>query len=348
MKPLKYRPAAFLLENKLDPDAVERAFQGRPMSPSAALEYVNRANVKVAVVQLLPRSYRSLGELVEHLQSLVKDAQQQGAQLISFPEYTGLLPLFLSPTFRELIVDFLEALEERDLEECQSILSFYRTYLSELVFSCYYNLFALLAHGSRLYIHAGSTLLYEKGGFHERCFLFGPEGNTVLEQDKLFLSELEQALGILPGEELELCDSPLGRIAILPGQDSNFFEGAKAARQLGAELLLCPVTPVLEEKAMVERCGPWMRCQEQNFYALVSRLISQEEPYCFRGKAAILAPCEATRNKDGIVLQSNQPEQEQILCSRINLDYLELPLDYYAADSNPELAKKLAAAYEKL
>ncbi len=344
MNTLKYRPAVFLLQNKLDPDAVERAFLARPMEASANLNYVNKANVKVAVVQLILRPYRSLGELVEHLQNIVKEAQSQGAQLISFPEYTGLLPLLLSNSFRELLEDFLDALEEGELELCRSILNFYGEQLSEALFSCYYNLFALLAHGSQLYIHAGSTLLYERGSFHERCFLFNPKGETVLEQDKLFLSDQEKALGILPGDELELCETPLGRIAILPGQDSSYFEPAKVARQLGAELLLCPSSPLPKEVDRIELCGPWMRCQEQSLYSLVSALQGDLDSIQFKGKASIFAPYSCTRDKDGIVSQSRNVG-ELVLCSRINLNYLTQFPDYYHSDSNPELAKKLASAY---
>ena len=247
MKQLKYRSAAFLLSNKLDPNAIERVFRAHPMVPSTELNYVNKANIKLAAVQMELRPYRSLSDFILHLQEIVAQAQEHGAQLVSFPEYVGLLPLLISPTFRELGEDFFDALEEGKLEDCRNILNYFSEELSELLFSCYYNTFALLANRSHLYIHAGSTLLASGGKVYERCFLFGPDGEAVLEQDKLFLSPLEQELGICPGEELELCDSPLGRLAILPGQDSFFYETAKAARQLGAQILLCPLRPVQQD-----------------------------------------------------------------------------------------------------
>ncbi len=346
MKRLKYRSAAFLLGNRLEPSAVERILRARPQRPSSELDFVSKANIKLAVVQMELRPYRSLSDLIEHLQSIIAKAQDYGAQLISFPEYIGLLPLMLSPSLIELTEDFFDALSEKDYETCQEILHFFDEQLSDMLFTCYYNIFALLAHQSKLYIHAGSTLLFSDGKCHERSFLFGPDGEAVLEQDKLFLSPAEKAVGICPGEDLELCETPLGRIAILPGDDSNFFEPAKAASQLGAHLILCPRTPSEKDHEVAERCGPWMRCQEQALYALVSRFVGKLDTFQFIGKAAVFAPYEATKaNKTGIVIESNQNSEEEVLCSRINLEYLDLSVDLYATDNNPAFSAKLAEAY---
>lgn len=347
IKQFKYRSAAFLLGSRLEPSAVDRILRTRPQRPSDELNFVSRANVKLAVVQMELRPYRSLSDLIEHLQRIIAKAQDYGAQLISFPEYTGLLPLLLSPSLMELAGDFFDALSEKDYETCRELLHFFDEQLSDMLFTCYYNIFALLAHQSKLYIHAGSTLLFSGGKCYERSFLFGPDGEAVLEQDKLFLSPAEIAAGISPGEDLELCETPLGRIAILPGNDSNFFEPAKAARQLGAHLILCPRTPTEQDNDVAERCGPWMRCQEQALYALVSRFVGSLDTFQFRGKAAVFAPYEATKtNKTGIVIQSSRNSAEEVLCSRVNLEYLELSSDLYAGDSNLAFSEKLAEAYQ--
>ncbi len=356
MLSLTYRPAAYLLQGRLDAEYVELAFSERPMEASDSLSFVNKANIKVAVVQMNLRPYRSLGDLVSHLQALVKEAQAKGAQLISFPEYVGLLPLMLSATFRELLEDFLDALEEDKLYICRDILDFFRDQLADSVFGSYYNIFALLALGSKLYIHAGTTLVRENGQLHERSFLFAPNGEVVLEQDRLFLSKTEKDLGIAPGTELEIFNSPLGSIAILAGQDSRYFEAAKAAHKLGAQLLLCPMLPAAVDDnqtypEMADRVGPWLRCQEQACYALVSRLISRG---IFQGKAGIFGPYDATRSKNGIVNQSSNSQKELVLCSRINLDYLEpseetfKTVTTFATDSNPKLSEELQQVYEKL
>lgn len=345
MKQLKYRTAAFLLTSRLDPSTIERRFLENPLRPSDELEFVSKVNVKLAAIQMKLRSYRNLADLVEHLKQLVDNARKQGAQLISFPEYVGLLPLLLSPTLCELAEDLLHAAEEDDQATVKDILSFFEEYISKPLFTAYYNFFALLANQSRLYIHAGSTLLMQDGKLVERCFLFGPDGEVILEQDKLFLSPLEKKLGLCAAEQLELTDTPLGRIAMLPGQDSFYFETAKVAHQLGAQLLLCSLSPTSETNEMAQRCGPWMRCQEQPLYALVSHFTGQlgEDQLC--GKAAIYGPYEAVKASHGGIIAQTNSDEENILVSRVDMECLPLLSDPYSADTNDEISEMIRDTY---
>jgi len=345
MKQLKYRTSAFLLASRLDPSTIERRFLENPLRPSDELNFVSKVNVKLAAIQMELRPYRNLAELVEHLKQLVDDARKQGAQLISFPEYVGLLPLMLSPTLCELAEDLLDAAEENDSNTIQEILGFFDEYLSKPLFTAYYNFFALLANQSRLYIHAGSTLLMQNGKLVERCFLFSPDGEVILEQDKLFPSRLEEKLGISSTEHLELTDTALGRIAILPGQDSFYYETAKIAHELGAQLLLCPLRPTYQYNEMALRCGPWMRCQEQPLYALSSHFVGRLGGDTLRGKAAIYGPYEAVKaSYGGIVAQCNS-DKETVLVSRVDMECLPLLADPYSIDENEMISPVISQAY---
>lgn len=345
MKQLKYRVAAFLLASRLDPSSIERCFRENPLRPSEELNFVSKVNIKLAAVQMELRPYRNLAELVNHLKQLVDDARKQGAQLVSFPEYVGLLPLLLSPCLCELADDLFHAAQENDSDSVNDILRFFEEYLSKPLFTAYYNFFALLANQSRLYIHAGSTLLMQDGKLVERCFLFGPDGETVLEQDKLFPNELERNLGIQAAEQLELTDTPLGRIAILPGRDSYCFETAKAAKQLGVQLLLCPLSPCSEYNEMAQRCGPWMRCQEQPLYALISHFTGKTGDYILQGKAGIYGPYEAIKASNGGIVAQCSKSEECVLVSRVDMECLALLSDAYSDDENEAFHSVLRDAY---
>ncbi len=347
MKQLKYRTAAFLLTSRLDPSAIERCFRENPLRPSTELEFVSKVNIKLAAIQMELHNYRNLPELVEHLKALVDDARKQGAQLVSFPEYVGLLPLLMSPTLCELAEDLLYAAENDDNDSIKDILAFFEEHLSKPLFTAYYNFFALLANQSRLYIHAGSTLLMQDGKLVERCFLFGPDGETVLEQDKLFLSPLEKRLGLCAAEQLELTDTPLGRIAILPGRDSFYFETAKIARQLGAQLLLCPLSPTSENNEMAQRCGPWMRCQEQPLYAVVSHFVGQLGQDTLCGKAGIYGPYEAVKASHGGIAAQCSSDKESVLVSRVDMECLPLLSDPYSTDENENITPSISEAYRQ-
>ena len=344
---IKHRSAAFLLKNKLDPNSLDNCFNRLPLKPSNELEYVNKANLKIACIQMELKPYKNLQDFVNHLKDITADAQEKGAQLISFPEYIGLIPLLLSPTFSDLIWDFLYELKHKNYDFCKETLKFFSEELSETLFTCYYNTFALLANQSKLYIHAGSTILNDKGNLYEKCFLFNPNGDVILEQNKIFLSAEEKALGITAGNEIELCNSELGKIAILAGKDCYYYETAKIAKELGAEIILCPINPTTQDDSLSERRAAWARCQEQSLYAVVSRFVGNFFDTKLKGKCAIYSPYDAGKNNyNGIITESKNSETNTVLVKRLNLEYLYLEKDHYHSDYNEIIEEKIISAYK--
>lgn len=347
MSNLKYRSAAFLLKNKLDPNSLNNCFSRLPLKPSDDLEYVNKSNIKIACVQMELKPYKNLQDFVNHLKDITAEAQEKGAQLISFPEYIGLIPLLLSPTFSDLIWDFLYELKHENYDFCRETLKFFSEELSEIIFTCYYNTFALLANQSKLYIHAGSTILKDKGNLYEKCFLFNPQGDVILEQNKIFLNNKEKAIGITAGDEIELCSSELGKIAILAGKDSYYYEAAKAAKELGAEIILCPINPTTEDNTLFERRAAWARCQEESVYAVVSRFVGKFLDIKLKGKCAIYSPYDAGKNSsNGIIIESKNPDKNMVLVKRLNLEYLSIDKDHYHSDRNEIIEEKIISAYK--
>jgi len=344
---LKSQAALLLLGNKLDPQALERCFLAEKLRPSQALDYVSPANIKAAAVQLQLQPAANLRQLVEPLRQLVDQGCRQGAQLIAFPAYMGLWPLSLSPTLAEEVLALVADAREGKFPQARQRLDSLQE-LSSLLFTWYYNTFALLANQSRLYIHAGSTVLYDQGRWVERGFLFDPRGEVIQEQDKLFLSPGEKALGLSPGSGLDICSSPFGPLATLLGRDSFYFEGAKVARQLGARILICPLLPEEAPGEVAQRCGPWMRCQEQPLYALAPRLVG---PWGgggeLGGHGGIFGPYEASRgSQTGILAQGGTGQQ--LILSRLDLERLSLTVDLYHGDSNEALGQQLTRAYAAL
>lgn len=344
---LRTQAALLLLGNKLDPQALERCFLEEKLRPSQALDFVFPANIKAAAVQLPLQPATTLRQLVEPLRQLVDQGCRQGAQLIAFPAYMGLWPLSLSPTLTEEVLALVDEAREGNFPQARQRLEGLQE-LSALLFTWYYNTFALLAHQSHLYIHAGSTLLYDQGRWVQRGFLFDPRGEVIQEQDQLFLSPVEKALGFSAGSGLDLCNSPFGPLVTLVGRDSFYFESAKVARQLGARILLCPLSPEEAPGEVAQRCGPWMRCQEQPLYALAPRLIGPWRDGTLSGQAAILGPYEASRVSPSGILAQGKEGQQQLLLSRLDLERLNLPLERYHSQGSEAFGQQLTQAYASL
>ena len=73
--------------------------------------------------------------------------------------------------------------------------------------------------------------------------LFDGEGALIGLQDKLYLSDLERKMGVSPGEQVAVFDSPVGRIALLTAQDALSFEPFWLAKALGADRVIAGADP---------------------------------------------------------------------------------------------------------
>ena len=92
----------------------------------------------------------------------------------------------------------------------------------------------------RCHILAGSGPVATERGTVNRAWLVSPSGN-VAHQDKLILTPYErEVLHMVPGEELRLLHTALGRIGVLVCYDSEFPLLARAQVAAGADMLLVP------------------------------------------------------------------------------------------------------------
>lgn len=348
MNRFKLLSASLLLQAKISPAAIAAQFKSNRAPSAGAPQYISPENIKIATLQMALQPYHSLREYLEHLHSLVQQGAQKGAQLICFPEFTGLLPLLISMTHYDACLDLADALLSGDAQTAGALVAHYQEYLAAPLFDCYYNVFSLLAHHYQVYLMAGSAVIAQKEGLYNRSFLFAPSGDCILEQDKLYLTPLEEQLGFVPGQALEVAPTPLGRLAVLPGKDSRTFEPAKVAAAQGAQILLCPWGLHHTHSLAFYQSGPFMRCQEQQVFAAVSSLVGDFDHFTFRGQSGIYGPYEASRTGTGVLAQSPSLTEENVLISRVNLERLNRPMNLRTADVNPALYQQLKQAYASL
>lgn len=152
----------------------------------------------------------------------VSEAARAGARLLLFPEYAAM----------ELVS--LLALQQRhdlrhQLEALQDLLPEFLTIFSDLT------------KDHQVSIVAPSFPVKVPGGrFVNRTHLVTPSGQSAF-QDKLTMTRFEaEHMGISPGEELKVFETPLGRIGITICYDIEFPPLARAQAEAGADLILVP------------------------------------------------------------------------------------------------------------
>lgn len=340
---LKHMAAAKLLCSNWSSTKLDHLLEQTDIRMSRALDYVMPNNIKVSCVQLSLKAELPFKDCMELILANVNTAVADGTQLIVFPEYIGLLPILSSPSIFDLCYQFSEDLINQDREAVEEVLHFYSKYLAQPLLESYLHFFSLLAIKSSVYILAGSIIVKTREGFVNRSFLFDPDGNVVLHQDKLHLSPAEKFCGLIAGKSISVAQTKLCRMAILTGMDQRVYEAANAAHLMGAQLLLCPSAFCESNSSEYFQSCSFMRCQEQPVFAISSWLTGDFMDLPFRAISGIYAPFSASKMGNGIIMQTERPTANACLTARIDLERLSQDPDLYISDINPiieEMARK--------
>lgn len=340
MNGFSLRMARKKILSKAKPKKLLELIDNLEITPSGNLRQVNPQDIRVSAVSMTVKTYQSLFDYIADMNAYLQKAREEGAQLVVFPEYAGMLILSALPVWRKFQKEVLAAggLEEglaRAIDMCEE--------LSEAVSEVYLTIFSELARLHDLYILSGSLLTCEEERLYNRAYLFDHFGYLAAAQDKIFLSALEQKMGLSHGSETLIADTELGKLAVLVGDDAKYFEVADIAAKKGARILLgCDLSagPFNPYSAQV---GMEMRVQETGTYGVKSVLLG-ELPFGVElcGKSGIYAPFSCTSDLSGVLGQADSYKHDAVLTASLDFSRLEYAGDIYTSDHNPALCRKNA------
>lgn len=241
-------------------------------------------SLTIASVQYELSSIQSEEQFWLGIQSKIREAAEQGASLIVFPEYmtAHLLSLEQAMTHEEAC---------RYLDKCtEKYVQFFQ-------------------HQSQMWnivILGGTHICREKDGFVNKAFLFFPNGRMET-QCKLHLTPEEKTMWpLVEGDELNVFETEWGLISILTCYDIEFPELARAAAVRGAELLLCPsYTDTAYGYYRVRHCCQARAIENQLFVVLSGMVgaLSEERPQIDKGycQAGVFTTCDVPFTEQGVV-----------------------------------------------
>ncbi len=243
---------------------------------------------------------------------LLGEARAAGAELAVLPEYLAL----------ELAGAQPDAVR-RDLGASLAALQGHR--------DAWHRLYRELARDLGLWIQAGTFLLADgAGGYRNRAFLYGPQGQCHW-QDKLQLTAFEQQAGcIVAGDSLQVLGCAGIRLGIAVCYDSEFPLPVRAQREAGARLLLVPSCTDTAAGATRVRVGCLARALE-NRMAVVCAVTAGSLPWSpalddNTGEAALLLPMDIGFPDDGVLAETRGDSRWAVA---------ELPLDALTDPSRP-------------
>jgi predicted amidohydrolase len=324
----RMRLSAFGASLKYNQKKIDAAIDRLDILPSRNAEFVNRQAVKVGAVRLEYRRHTRLEDYIAQMNGYMQRAAAEGAQLVAFPELSGLMALWLLPGAQRLESDIL-ALDPdaNNLQEAFLLaMDSFGGFLDEL----FVGVFSGLARAWNLPVAAGSYYTPDGGRVVNRQMLFDGEGALIGLQDKLYLSDLERKMGVSPGEQVAVFDSPVGRIALLTAQDALSFEPFWLAKALGADLVIAGADPFgRAPDATLYRANENRLCIVGPGIVVDSPLLRHSMP------AFIKAPFAATRGQDGLVIEGGE-----VAVGRADLDRIAADFDVYSADQNPQFVRR--------
>lgn len=338
MLSLKLISASYRLSGRLDPEKLDHIIETMNIKRSTILDYVYPNNVKVAAIQMKAAPCKDLKTFVQECCRLIDTAVKAGAHVVLFPHLFGLTPLSIDKTSAAITNKFIEDLRTNRLSGNALRTQFNQISerFTDFLFDCYYHLFFKLAHRYNIYIAAGSTYVTTAKGIYCRSYLFSPDHQEAFFQDKIQLSPSERKLGVLAGDELNVLDLKIGRVALLAAEDAAFFECYKVARTMGTQIVLSPTLHSDRTSHSLRYNASLLAAQHFNLFTACSSLFSTgDETPAFGGASGIYAPQMMTRNLDGVVVHTNESmAQSHVLCARVDPPKLVENMDVYAYSTN--------------
>lgn len=240
----------------------------------------------------------------QKITTLVREAVEENAQLLLFPEYGCLeLASLFSPTIYKSLSGQLEAL--------QSLLPGYRTLHSHLA-----------QHFGVTIVAASFPVMLPNGSYRNRAYVCTPDG-AIDFQDKLIMTRFENELWeISPGDTVKVISTPHGLVGISICYDSEFPLIARRQVEMGAKLILAPSCTDTVAGFNRVRIGCQARALENQCYVVMSPLVGavdwSEAIDINVGAASFFTPVDYGFPSDGILAQGEM-NQAQWLIAELDL-----------------------------
>lgn len=298
------------------------------------------SRVRVAAVQMRLDLIKDARTYAEKIYTLTKAAVDQGAQLVVFPEDSGTPLVGLVPGIEKLAAKGIDAAVADMAGADVKVAEVFRV-ISPAVKRIYETTFSTLARAFRVYIITGSAFLEDDDGRMRAIgYFYGPDGEVIAKQRKLHLVPVEAAWGFEPGSDLEVLDTPLGRIAFPICMDATYFETFRIARLRGADIVVIPSANNEEYLFWRTMRGIWPRVQESQVLGVSAAAVGNLLGIPFTGRSGLLAPLEMTPSGDGWLVRAASFDQEEVVVGDLDLDALYRFRDENPLDFNVELYEK--------
>jgi len=245
---------------------------------------------------------------------------------VVFPEYNGLQLLGMLPGVMELTSRAEQGGGGKNAPagpaQGHSVLDVFR-FAAPFIERTTLSIFSSLASRCGLYIMAGSLVCLDNGSVVNRAFLFDPAGAPIGFQDKVHLFPTEQEWGFRRGSRFDVFPTAIGTLAMPVCMDATYFETFRILSLMGARIALVPIANAEPYNEHLALRGIWPRVQESLIFGIKSALVGRLLEFEFTGRAGLFAPLELTPRGDGVLAETNQHSETELVLADLYLEALE-------------------------
>ncbi|MEU9329992.1 nitrilase-related carbon-nitrogen hydrolase [Streptomyces canus] len=290
--------------------------------------------LKIAVTQFELRAERTLDDYLAHVESLVREAADRGAELVLFPEFagTGLLGTITDHTVTT-----------------KTVSSDYRNVLSSMTEYVVNGLKWMSAAHDIVVVGGSHNRIADDGSLRNTAYLVRPDGRVEF-QDKVHLTPPELGMGARGGDDLLITQVGPFTVGLLICADIQFPELSRYLVAKGVDLILCPSLTWNRRGAFRVRTGCHARAIENQLYVAMSPLIGssglpEDAPLYTTGTAVVTGPVDKNVGRnDGVMAIAETAKEELVV---VELDR-ELLLSSRDAPEPPGLKLRRPDLYAKL
>ena len=269
------------------------------------------SKLKLACAQYPIGRFDTFADWQENAALWVKQAAEQNAGLLLFPEYgamelTSLLPPHL----------------QRDLHgQIAAMQQYHQAFVAA---------YAGLAEQHRVYILAPSLPVTVGAQFHNRAYILGPDGEVEWQEKRQMTRFERESWTIASGPELKVFDAPFGRFAVCICYDIEFPLIARALSEAGADLILVPSCTDTLAGAHRVQVGARARALENQIYVATAPTVGLAEwspaVDVNTGWASVLATPDRGFPDDGVIA-SGEPDRPGWIFADLDFDLLRAARD---------------------
>jgi predicted amidohydrolase/ribosomal protein S18 acetylase RimI-like enzyme len=272
--------------------------------PHPHKRYSTSRPVRICAVQYRMRSINSFADFAKQCEYFVDVASGYKSDFVLFPEI-----------FTTQLLSFME--EKRPGAAARKLAEFTPEYLE---------LFANLSVKYNINIIGGSHFVEENDRLYNVSYLFKRNGE-IGKQYKLHITPNERKWwGVVPGNDVEVFDTDVGRVAIQICYDVEFPELSRIAVEKGAQILFVPFCTDERKGYLRVRYCAQARCIENQIYVAIAgnvgNLPDVENMDIQYAQSGILTPSDFVFARDGIAAECT-PNVETVVIHDVDLEVLK-------------------------